>query len=164
MHGQALALLGKPAEAVPEIKTAVDSFEATGAVVPGWEYASLASAFLAAKQPQEGLRLAAKGLEVADNTSNVELCRLQGELILMGDPGKTAAAEASFRAAIEAARKQSAKFPELRATVSLGRLLVKQDRCSEDRAMLAEIYNWFTEGFDTADLKDAKALLDEFNS
>jgi predicted ATPase len=70
-------------------------------------------------------------------------------------------AERCFRAAIEIARRQSAKIPELRATTSLARLLAKQSRRDEARAMLADIYGWFTEGFDTADLKDAKALLDE---
>jgi tetratricopeptide (TPR) repeat protein len=72
-------------------------------------------------------------------------------------------AENSFRTSIEIARNQSAKSPELKATTSLARLLAKQGRRDEARAMLAEIYNWFTEGFDTADLKDAKALLDELN-
>jgi predicted ATPase len=56
-----------------------------------------------------------------------------------------------------------AKAWELRATTSLARLLMKQDRSDEARPLLADIYNWFTEGFDTADLKDAKALLDEFS-
>ena len=60
-------------------------------------------------------------------------------------------------------RKQSARSEELRATTSLARLLAKQGRRDEARAMLAEIYGWFTEGFDTADLKDAKALLDELS-
>jgi predicted ATPase len=70
-------------------------------------------------------------------------------------------AQACFHKAIEIARGQSAKSPELRATTSLARLLTKQGRRDEARTMLAEIYNWFTEGFDTADLKDAKALLAE---
>jgi predicted ATPase len=73
-------------------------------------------------------------------------------------------AENSFRTAIEIARRQSAKSLELRTTASLAQLLAKQDRRDEARAMLAEIYNWFTEGFDTADLKDAKALLDELGA
>jgi len=73
-------------------------------------------------------------------------------------------AEKSFRTSIEIARRQSAKSPELQATTSLARLLVKQGRRKEGRAMLAEIYNWFTEGFDTADLKDAKALLEELGT
>ena len=72
-----------------------------------------------------------------------------------------AQAERRFRTAIEIARRQSAKWWELRATVSLASMLAKQGKRAEARAMLAEIYNWFTEGFDTADLKDAKALLEE---
>jgi predicted ATPase len=70
-------------------------------------------------------------------------------------------AENCFRRAIEIARNQSAKSWELRATTSLAWLLVQRGRRDEARAMLAGIYNWFTEGFDTADLKDAKGLLDE---
>ena len=69
--------------------------------------------------------------------------------------------ERCFRTAIEIARRQSARIAELRATTSLARLLEKQGRRDEARTMLAEIYNWFTEGFDTADLKEAKALLDQ---
>ena len=72
-------------------------------------------------------------------------------------------AENSFRTSIEIARGQSAKSLELGATTSLARLLAKQNRHDEARAMHAEIYGWFTEGFDTADLKKAKALLDELN-
>jgi len=72
-------------------------------------------------------------------------------------------AEADFREAIGLAQRKSAKFHELRGTMSLARLLARQGRRLEAHAMLAEIYNWFTEGFDTADLKDAKALLDELN-
>jgi predicted ATPase len=73
-------------------------------------------------------------------------------------------AENSFRTSIEIAQRQSAKSLELRATTSLARLLAKQGKRDEARATLAEIYNWFTEGFDTADLKEAKALLDELKS
>lgn len=79
--------------------------------------------------------------------------------------GASNAAEAliCFELAIEIARHQNAKSWELRSTTSLARLLVKQNRHGEARAMLTEIYNWFTEGFDTADLKDAKALIEELN-
>ena len=72
-------------------------------------------------------------------------------------------AEASFRKAIEIARHQQAKSWELRATTSLSRLLQKQGRKDEARSMLCEIYSWFTGGFDTADLKDAGALLDSLS-
>jgi tetratricopeptide (TPR) repeat protein len=73
-------------------------------------------------------------------------------------------AENSFRTAIEIARRQSAKSLELQATTSLARLLTKQGKRDEARTMLADIYNWFTEGFDTADLKEAKALLEELSN
>jgi len=84
---------------------------------------------------------------------------LRGELRL--EQGQTELAEADFREAITLAQKMDAKMLELQATTSLTRLLATQRRRDEARAMLAEIYGWFTEGFDTADLKDAKALLDE---
>jgi hypothetical protein len=72
--------------------------------------------------------------------------------------------EACFRNALEISRSRGAKLLELRATMSLVRLLSKQAQREQARAMLAEIYNWFTEGFDTADLKDAEALLDELRA
>ena len=90
--------------------------------------------------------------------------RLNGELSLLRGAGTESDSEQHFRRAIDVAREQEAKSLELRATTSLARLLAKQGRRDEARAMLAEIYNWFTEGFDTADLKDAKALLDELGS
>jgi predicted ATPase len=82
-------------------------------------------------------------------------------LLLRQNDSNVAEADNCFRRALEIARAQSAKSHELRATTSLARLLDKQDKREEARAMLAEIYNWFTEGFDTADLIDAKALLEE---
>jgi predicted ATPase len=87
-----------------------------------------------------------------------------GELLLTENNRNTEEADRAFRTAIDVARRQSAKSWELRATTSLARLLAKQGKRDESRAMLAEVYNWFTEGFDTADLKDAKALLDELGS
>jgi class 3 adenylate cyclase/tetratricopeptide (TPR) repeat protein len=93
-----------------------------------------------------------------------ELNRLRGEFLLMQDASNAAQAEKSFRTAIEISRRQKAKSWELRATTSLARLLAKQGKRDEARTMLAEIYNWFTEGFDTADLKDAKAILEELNN
>jgi len=78
--------------------------------------------------------------------------------------GERSLAEADFREAIALAQKMSAKAWELRATMSLARLLRDTNRHDEARAMLGDIYNWFTEVFDTADLKDAKALLDELSA
>jgi predicted ATPase len=84
---------------------------------------------------------------------------LRGELRL--NQRQEEPAESDFREAIMLAQKMSAKAWELRATMSLARLLAKQGRRDDARAMLANIYDWFTEGFDTADLKDAKTLLDQ---
>jgi len=78
----------------------------------------------------------------------------------MLDSPDEAEAERCFRTAIDIARAQGARWWELRATTSLGRLLKRQGRTAEARNQLGEIYNWFTEGFEFADLKDAKALLD----
>ena len=163
-HGQILAMLGRTDEAIAEIKDAMSAFEATGAVVQGWLYSALGLAYLAAHRPTEGLSVVAKALQLGDRTGDAEakseLHRLNGELLIMLHPTEGAEAEACFRASIDSARKQSAKLPELRATMSLARLLCDTSRRDEGRAMLAQIYNWFTEGFDTADLTDAKALLD----
>ena len=88
--------------------------------------------------------------------------RLRGELRLK--QGQTELAEADFRDSIAMARSMGAKAWELRTTMSLVRLLDGEGRRDEARTMLADIYNWFTEGFDTADLKDAKGLLDELTA
>jgi predicted ATPase len=92
-----------------------------------------------------------------------ELHRVKGELLMMQDDSNVARPQSCFQRAIEIARKQSAKSLELRATMSLARLLAKYGKRAEAQTMLAEIYDWFTEGFDTADLKDAKLLLDELS-
>jgi tetratricopeptide (TPR) repeat protein len=88
-----------------------------------------------------------------------EIFRLRGELRLK--QGQTESAEADFREAIALAQKMGAKAWELRTTMSLARQLRETGRPEEARTALAKIYNWFTEGFDTADLKDAKALFEE---
>jgi predicted ATPase len=91
-----------------------------------------------------------------------ELYRVKGELLL--ESRGSSEAETCFRRAIEIARRQSAKSLELRAVTSLSRrLLQKQGKKEEARQILAEIYGWFTEGFDTADLREAKALLEELS-
>jgi predicted ATPase len=111
--------------------------------------------------------LVAKGLAEAEQTgrrvAEAELHRVKGDLLMIKDPGNLAEAERSLRTAIGVARRQDARLFEVRATVSLARLLKQQGKHDEARETLAEIYNWFTEGFDTTDLKDAKALLDELS-
>jgi predicted ATPase len=100
---------------------------------------------------------------IGERFFEAELYRLKGELLLMQDTSDAVQADRSFRQAIEVARRQSAKGFELRATTSLARLLKNQGKKDEARQRLAEIYGWFTEGFDTTDLKDARALLEELS-
>ena len=90
-----------------------------------------------------------------------ELYRLKGELLLAHAMGHDTEAETCFRQALDIARRQQAKSWELRAALSLSRLWQRQGKRDEARELLAEVYGWFTEGFDTADLQEAKALLEE---
>ena len=121
----------------------------------------------------EGLAVLAEAMALVESTGvciyEAELYRIKGELTLKRpEAGSNSEvqeeAETYFRQALNVARLQSAKSWELRATMSLARLLAQHGRRDEARAMLAEIYGWFTEGFDTADLKDAKVLLDELSA
>jgi predicted ATPase/class 3 adenylate cyclase len=113
----------------------------------------------------EALRMVDELFEFIQRTGQqyyaAELHRLKGELLLGKDTSNTAGGERSFRTAIEIARKQQAKSWELRATTSFARLMRDANRRDEARTMLSDIYGWFTEGFDTPDLKEAKALLQE---
>ncbi len=130
--------------------------------------ARLAATLGLAGQFDQGLRTIDEAFPIIERTGDrmfeAEAHRVKGELLLAQDASNAAQAEQSFRTAIEIARRQKAKSWELRATTSLVRLLDQQGKRDEARAMLAGIYNWFTEGFDTADLKDAKALLDELGA
>jgi class 3 adenylate cyclase/tetratricopeptide (TPR) repeat protein len=130
-------------------------------------YPTLAQAYIAAGRTNDGLQAVVHGIAILEQNqarfAEPELYRLNGELMLLA--GKASGEpENSFRRAIEIAREQGAKWYELRATNALARLLMRQNRRDEAHAMLADIYNWFTEGFDTADVKDAKALLDELSN
>src|SRR5262249_4374851 len=132
--------------------------------------AYVAEAFGKGRQAEEGLSILAEALAAVDRTGErfyeAELCRLKGELTLQsevqGPKSKVEQeAEGYFLKAIEIARKQQAKSLELRAVMSLSRLWQQQGKKKEAHRMLAEIYGWFTEGFDTKDLKEARALLSE---
>jgi class 3 adenylate cyclase/predicted ATPase len=114
---------------------------------------------------EEGLDVVAKGQATVEQTGHrtaeAELHRVKGDLLMIKDRGNSTEVESCLRTAIDVARSQGARLFELRATASLARLLRDINRHDEARVLLAEIYNWFTEGFDTADLKEAKALLEE---
>jgi hypothetical protein len=125
---------------------------------------SLAEGYLRGRRPEEGLEMVADGLALARSTRagliEPGLYQIKGELLLLGG-SNAAEAENFFRQVIRLAQSQSAKLSELGATMSLARLLATQGCRDEGRAMLSEIYGWFTEGFDTPVLKNATALLDE---
>jgi predicted ATPase len=119
---------------------------------------------------EEGLTVLAEAVVAVDNTGErpyeAELYRLKGELTLSQfgvqlEAKRQEEAEACFQKAIEVARKQQAKSLELRASTSLARLWQQQGKKAQAHHLLSEIYGWFTEGFDTKDLQEAKALLEE---
>jgi predicted ATPase len=156
----ALAEQGQVQEGIAQMRQSRNTF------VP----ALLAEAYGKVGQVEEGLAVLAKALAVVEKTGErlweAELYRLKGDLSLQsgvrGPESKgEAEAEECFLKAVEIARRQSAKSWELRAVMSLAKLWQHQGKTKEARAMLADIYHWFTEGFDTKDLQEAKALLKE---
>jgi len=167
-RGWSLAHQGQCEEGIAQIHQGIAAYRATGGGAT-WPYclALLAGAYGQVDQAEEGLSVLTEALTIVDKTGEgfyeAEVYRLKGELLLMRDDSSGAEAEGCFQRAIEIARKQSAKSWELRATTSLARLLAEQGQRDEARAILGEIYGWFSEGFDTADLKDAKALLEELS-
>jgi predicted ATPase len=165
VRGWALAQLGREDEGIAGMRVGLairDAIQAYGA--PRFQV-WLAEALGRVGQVQEGLDLIASYLdnehEVAVYEPEEHLVR--ASLYLEQDPPDILKAKRSTQVAIEIAQGFGAKSFELRATTSFARLLASQGKRKEARTMLAEIYNWFTEGFDTADLKDAKALLDELS-
>ena len=113
---------------------------------------------------EQGLATVEESLAQPQRDADAELHRVRGKLLLVWVPVDEAQSERSFRKAIQVARGQAARLYELRAGISVSRLLRDTGRRDEARTMLVEIYGWFTEGFETADLKDAKALLGELNT
>jgi predicted ATPase len=164
--GWAQVMAGDRDAGIARMRRHLSELTATGSEL-GIDYclAIIATALGRIGRFDEGLRTIDESFPFIERTGarwfEAEARRLQGELILAQDESNATQAERSFRTAIEISRRQNAKSWELRATTSLARLLAKQGKRDEARATLAEIYGWFTEGFDTADLKDARALLDE---
>jgi predicted ATPase len=164
--GAALAVLGQVQEGMAQMREGMAACQSRDVelYLPK-TLCSLAEAQAKAGHPEEGLITLAGALALVEETDErhweAELYRLKGELLLA--QGNDAQAEASLEKAIQVAQHQQAKSWELRATVSLARLWQKQGRIDEARQMLAEIYGWFTEGFDTLDLQEARALLEELS-
>ncbi|HEV8714255.1 MAG TPA: AAA family ATPase, partial [Candidatus Binatia bacterium] len=191
VHGWALAEQGKVEEGITQMYQGIAAWRAAGAVQLGQPLIVLAEVYGKAGRVQEGLSVLAEALAEVQNSKEhwreAELHRIKGQLTLQSrqvkDESKTsqdksevtnpqhlapssqaeAEAEACFSQAIEIARTQSAKSLELRAVMSLSRLWQSQGKKTEARQILAETYDWFTEGFDTGDLQEAKALLEELD-
>jgi predicted ATPase len=165
-HGWSLAAQGQGAEGMAQIRQGVATFQATGiqAYQP-YHLALLAEAYARAGQGEEGLPVLAEALMMVHNTGErnyeAELYRLKGELLLQHATGSSEAAATCFHQALDIARRQQAKSLELRAAMSLSRLWQQQGKRAEAYQLLAETYGWFTEGFDTADLQEARALLED---
>jgi class 3 adenylate cyclase/predicted ATPase len=185
LQGWALAQHGRVEEGIVRIGQGLAARRTTGAELKRPYYlVLLAEAYGKAGQVEAGLRVLAEAGRLVHTTgehrAEAELSRLQGELLLQKAAGRGSArtrsvaaaavpeadqpllseAETCFRQALDVARRQQAKSLELRAALSLARLWQQQGQRAEARALLAPLYGWFTEGFDTADLQEAKALLE----
>ncbi len=179
MQGWALAQKGE-ADGIKQMFEGLSAYRATGAdSFRPYHLSLIAEGHSALGHPDEALHAIWEALDWIEHADErfyePEVYRLKGTLVLQSEktsgesrlglqtpsPRTGIEAETFFRKAIDAARKQNAKSHELRAAICLGRLLGERGDRDEARTMLVSIYNWFTEGFDTADLKDAKALLDD---
>jgi predicted ATPase len=185
VQGWGLTEQGQGEEGVAQIRRGLPVYRATGAeAMQPYFLALLAEVYGKVGQAQEGLTTLAEALAMADRTGErlhvAELHRLKGTLTLESNvqnptskipplqpliptPQAEAEAEECFWRAIEIARQQQAKSLELRAAMSLSRLWQRQGKQAKARQLLAEVYGWFTEGFDTADLQEAKTLLEELS-
>jgi predicted ATPase len=165
LQGWALAAQGQHAEGLARLRQGLAAYRATGAEV-GLTYflAFLVDACRTAGLIEEGLMVLTKALAWVDQHGErlheAELYRLKGTLLLAHAPANPREAEACLQQALAVARRQQAKSLELRATLSLARLWQQQGHQEEARTLLAPLYGWFTEGFDTADLQEAKTLLE----
>ena len=157
--------MGRTQEGIASLKQGIANIARMGAPISGSQYLTwLAEAHRIAGQAEDGLNALVEAFAHVNMTGErfceAELYRIRGELLLLPG-GSQVEAEECFSQALEVARGQSAKSLELRAAMSLARLWQKQGALVEARELLANIYGWFTEGFDTPDLIDAKALLEE---
>jgi predicted ATPase/class 3 adenylate cyclase len=168
LRGWTMAGQEKEEEGIAQMRQGLAAYRDTGAALR-WPYyiSLLADAYGKEGQPEEGLNTLAEALSTVNKTGErwyeAELFRLKGELLMKSEIQRMSEAETCFRQAIDITRRQSAKSLELRAATSLSRLWQQQGKKTQAQDKLAEIYGWFTEGLDTPDLKEAKALLEEIS-
>ena len=157
---------GKASDAVRAITSGVTSLRSTGALLyEPWHLWYLAMAYAELGQPDNARRCIDDAIDTVERSKEkwceAEVHRIAGEIALKSPQPDAAKAETHFEHALTVARQQQAKSWELRAAMSMARLWRDQGKRDEARELLAAVYGWFTEGFDTLDLKDAKALLHE---
>jgi predicted ATPase len=163
-RGSLLIELGQAQEGLTLMIRGLTEYRSTGALMyVTTSLAQLAQGYALLGRPVDGLNCLAEAAQIIERTEErigeAELHRLQGDLL--NAIGDRTAAEQSYRQALAVARRQSAKLFEVRAATSMARLWRDQGKRDQARELLAPVYGWFTEGFDTRDLRDAKALLDE---
>jgi TOMM system kinase/cyclase fusion protein len=168
LRGCALVAQGQGEEGLAHIQKGIALHRATGSVLLLPAFLSLlAEAYGNVGHAEAGVPVVDEALAIMNQSDErlreAELYRIKGELLLAVPTAQHAEAETCFRHAITTARQQQAKFWELRATLRLSRLWQQQGKQEAARQLLAEIYGWFTEGFDTADLQEAKVLLEELS-
>jgi predicted ATPase len=166
LRGWALVEKGGQDEGLAELRRGLMTYRETGTELERSHWLGLmAEACGKARQVEDGLRVVSEALSEIDRNGvryyEAELHRVEGKLLLSLASRDEWHAEESFRRAVEIARAQDAKSFELRASTSLARLWRHQGKRAEARGLLDPIYSWFTEGFDTKDLQDAKSLLAE---
>jgi predicted ATPase len=166
VRGWALAAQGQTTEGIAAMRQGIAAWRALGAsVVLSTYLATLAEVCGQVGQLADAQHLLLEAQTLVDHTGEryweAELYRLQGEFLLQQPVANESQAESCFRQALTIARRQHAKSLELRAAMSLARLWQQQGKCAEAYELLAPVYGWFTEGFDTADLQEAKTLLKE---
>ena len=169
LQGWVLAEQGEGEAGIAQMHQGLSAYQAVGsALLRPYFLALLAEAYGKVGQAEQGLTALAEALTIVERTGErwweAELHRLKGELLLVQAGGKKSSmekAEACLHQALAIARRQQAKSLELRAAMSLARRWRHHGKRAAARQMLAEAYGWFTEGFDTADLQEVRALLDE---
>ena len=164
-----LALTGETSDAVQKLNSGIATFRSTGATAfTPWYLSILARAYAELGQFDDAWRCIGEAITAVKTTKETmheaDVHRIAGEIALLSPEPDAAKAEAYFERALVVARQQQAKSWELRAAMSMARLWRDQGKRDEARTLLAPVYGWFTEGFDTLDLKEAKALLDELAS
>ncbi len=166
LHGWAQAAQDQGEDGIAEIKQGIAAYRAIGMQTWVPYFLGLqAETYARVKRTDDGLASVEEGLALVEKAGErcweAELHRLKGELLMAGASNDHAEAESCFSQALDIARRQKARSWELRAAVSLGHLWQQEGKAEEAYQMLSEIYGWFTEGFDTPDIKTAKMLLKE---